>query len=107
MDLKIVLFGIVATILVASGEKARFDFYRVIEVNVANEHQRQVLEELEITSDSIQFLDSPVVKRNVELVVPPHKFADIEDIFAANRIQSEIKTFNLQEYDYENICILF
>lgn len=84
-------------VLIAAGEKARFDFYRVIEARVDSELQRQILEELEVTSDSIQFLDSPVVNRKLELVVPPHKFADIAELFATHGIESEVKTTNLQK----------
>lgn len=97
MSGKIILFVLIGVLALTHADRARFDNYRVFEVLVATEQQRQLLEQLEIASDSIQFLDSPVVKRTVELVVPPHKFSDIEEIFEKNSIKYDVKVNNLQK----------
>lgn len=79
------------------GEKVRFDNYRVYSVNVDNEKQLKVLNELEAYPDGISFLESPTgVGRIAELLVPPHKFAEIAELFKTYAIKNHIKTSNLQ-----------
>lgn len=88
----------IACFTAALGEKARYDNYRVYSVNVENEEQLKVLNELEAYPDGTRFLESPTgVSQIAELVVPPHKFADIAELFEAYEIKNRIKTENLQE----------
>lgn len=88
----------IACFVVAFGEKVRFDNYRVYSVNVTNEKQLKALHELEESSDGTTFLESPTsVGQAAELLVPPHKFADIAELFDAYDIKNHIKTRNLQE----------
>lgn len=82
----------------AYGEKVRFDNYRVYSVNVENGEQLKVLRELEAYPDGTIFLDYPtVVGQTVDMIVPPHKFADIAETFEAFKFKNHIKTHNLQE----------
>lgn len=93
-----VLAVFVACFALALGEKARFDNYRVYSVNVENEDQLKVFQQLEAYPDGTMFLESPTgVGQIAELLVPPHKFADIVELFEANEIKNRIKTANLQE----------
>lgn len=88
----------IACFVVALGEKARFDNYRVYSINVENEAQLKVLHELEAYPDGTLFFESPTaVGQIVDLVVPPHKYADITELFEAQEIKNRIKTPNLQE----------
>lgn len=89
---------VVACFVGAFGEKARFDNYRVYSVNVENEEQLKILNDLEAYPDGTMFLESPTgVGQIADLMVPPHKFADIAELFEAYEIKNRIKTANLQE----------
>lgn len=98
MNIRVVLLVLVGGVLWSTfAEKARFDNYRVISARIDNEQQRQLLEMLEGSSDSLQFLKPAILHRNAELVVAPHKLADIHELFALNGIKSEVLTKNLQK----------
>lgn len=83
--------------LVVSAEHARFDNYRILSVKIANEEQRVLLEELAEEFDSVEIIKHSA-NSFVEIVVAPHKIADIEDTFVRNGIRSEVIHTNLQEY---------
>lgn len=79
------------------GEKARFDNYRVYKLKIQNEKQLEVLQGLETPQDGISFIEAPIsIKRDAEIIVAPHKFADISDFFDEFDIEHEIKIENLQ-----------
>lgn len=79
------------------GEKARFDNYRVYSIKIQNENQLEVLQALENSQDGISYIEAPItVKRKAEMIVPPHKFADISDFFGKFEIEHEIKIDDLQ-----------
>lgn len=93
-----VLALLVAGVLAVCAEKARFDNYRVYSVSIENEEHLEILREMEIQPDGIAFLESPTgVDQTVDLTVPPHKFADISELFDAYKIPNWIKSRNLQE----------
>lgn len=80
------------------GDKARFDNYRVYSVNVENDEQRKVLNELEISADGISFLEPPTnVGQIADLVAPPHKFAEIAELFNKYEVKHRIKIENIQK----------
>lgn len=80
-------------------EKARFDNYRVYRVWIENRDQLELLQELESNQDGLSSFEFPIPSRNTaEIVVPPHKFADIAGLFEKYNIKSEIKISNLQRY---------
>lgn len=79
------------------GEKARFDNYRVYSIKIQNEKQLEMLQGLENSQDGIVYIESPIsIKRPAEMIVPPHKFADISIFFSVFSIENEIKIDNLQ-----------
>lgn len=89
---------LLACVAVAVAEKARFDNYRVYSIVIENEDQLNVLQELERHQDGLQFLEAPIsTKRNAEIIVPPHKLADIVDYFERNDLKHSIKYENLQK----------
>lgn len=85
-------------IVVVLGHKVRFDNYRVYSAVVKNETQLKVLRDLEIRPDGILFLKTPTTASPVaDFIVPPHKFADIAELFEAFDIKNHLKTENLQK----------
>lgn len=88
---------IVAQISVSFCEKARFDNYRVYSIKIENENQLQILQELENNPDGVIFTKAPfAVNIYAEIVVPPHKFADIFELLQENKFENEMKSDDLQ-----------
>lgn len=85
-------------VVVVLADKARFDNYRVYSVIVENDEQLNVLRELEIDRNGILFLE-PLTRigQIADLIAPPHKFADISELFNAYEIKNRIKTENVQK----------
>lgn len=80
-----------------SCEKLRFDNYRVYRVWIKNPGHLEILQELENYQDGLSFLEAPSPSRDtVEIVVPPHKFADLTELFEKYQMKFEIKISNLQ-----------
>lgn len=101
MGPRFICFALVsAAVLLVSAEKARFDNYRILSVKIANEEQRLFLERLDEASDSVEVL-SEAENGIAEIVVAPHKLADVDEMFERNGIQSEVNHANLQEYKIE------
>lgn len=80
-----------------SAEKARFDNYRVYSLKVANVEQLEVLQQIEQFPDGYSFWESPFLHRHAEIVVPPHKFGEINEIFDKFRFENTLKVTNVQE----------
>lgn len=97
--MKLFTLAIVVACFVASfGEKARFDNYRVYSVEVENVQQLKVLREFDSGLDGITFLIAPTgIHQTAEMVVPPHKFADMSELFEAYEMKNQIKIDNLQK----------
>lgn len=81
-----------------AAQKARFDNYRVYSIEIENEEQLKVLQQFENHQDGLLFLIPPMaVPMRVEIVVPPHKFADIFELCEKYDIKNEIQIENLQK----------
>lgn len=79
-------------------EKARFDNYRVYSIEITTAEQLKVLQQLENHQDGLLFLIPPMaVPMRVEVLVPPHKFADISESCEEHGLKNEIKIENLQK----------
>lgn len=104
MRLILLALASVAALLV-SAEQTRFDNYRILSVEIENDQQRELIENLAESFDSVQVI-ADLRNGFIEIVVAPHKIADIDDIFAKNDIKSEVKHMNLQEYGMEMIYLL-
>lgn len=83
--------------VVVLGRKVRFDNYRVYSAIVENDEQLKVLRDLEINPDGILFLELPTGTGIANFIAPPHKFADISELFDAYEIKHKIKTENVQK----------
>lgn len=80
------------------GEKVRFDHYRVFSVHIETQQQLNVLRELQIYPDGISFVAMPTsIDQIVDLIIPPHKFADISETIDAHKFKYRIKSENLQK----------
>ena len=53
MDLKVVVFTLCFVLSVNCVEKARFDNYRVYEINIENEKQLELMREIESFPDGV------------------------------------------------------
>lgn len=92
------LVVIFACHLLISGEKARFDNYRIWSARIQSEKQLELLQNLENSPDGISYIEAPIsINRNAEMIVPPHKFADISNFFETFGIDNEIKVDNIQQ----------
>lgn len=90
---------IFSSILVIFCEKARFDNYRIYLVHIENEDQLKVIQELEAYSDGLVFLEMPnTIDSIAEILVPPHKFAEIHELFEMYHLKNEIRTNNVQRF---------
>lgn len=80
-----------------NGEKARFDNYRIYSIKIQSEKQLELLQNLENIPDGISYIEAPIsIKQNAEMIVPPHKFADMSDFFEKFGIDNAIKIDNIQ-----------
>lgn len=94
-----ILAILISCLVIVFGEKARFDNYRVYSVNIENLAQLKVLNDLEAYPDGILFLDSPtIVDQKATLIIPPHKYADIAELFETYQIENHVRTHNLQKW---------
>lgn len=97
--MKSIVLGLVLLCsFVAAIEKARFDNYRVYSLHVETVEQLLELKKLDGNSDGFEFWKLADVGRETDLMVPPHKFADFEELVAALKISSYLKIRNVQEY---------
>lgn len=95
---------LVALLGFCAAEKVRFDNYRVYKLTINDEEQLRAVQQLEDQDRGYTFWDFPAgVGQEVDIVVPPHKFADIEEFSAAYGTPIELKINNVQElFDQEN-----
>lgn len=99
--MKAIIFIVLLVFVVLSlSEKARFDNYRVYSIEVETDEQLKVLKEIENQQDGLLFLMPPTATQTlVELIVPPHKFADISEICEKFQMKNDLKIDNLQRFD--------
>lgn len=89
-----------------NGEKARFDHYRLYELNIDNVKQLDALQEMERFPDGYSFWESPVVVNEIaEIMVPPHKFGEFSELMGHHNITSKLKIRNVQWYEW--VCIMY
>lgn len=90
-----ILFACFAACL---GEKARFDNYRVYSIEIENVQQLDILKQIENGQDGISFFKSPTgIHQKIDVLVPPHKFADIHELFQELELKIDLKIENLQK----------
>jgi len=77
--------------------KARYDNYKLYSMQLQNEEQAKAVAELEQNTDSYDFWSGPSMVRDVDVMVPPHKFAEFEDFLTRFKIDFHIKVENIQK----------
>lgn len=99
---KLAFFLVFASLSMTICDKARFDNYRIYSITIETEEQLKLLQEFENHQTELVFIEPPaMVGANAEILVPPHKFADISDIFETNGLEADIKVNNLQRLVYK------
>lgn len=79
------------------GEQARFDNYRVYQLHIKTDYQLSVLKGMQFGWDGVLFFRTPFrVPEVIEIIVPPHKFADIIDLFKVLKIKYKLLISNVQ-----------
>uniref|UniRef100_A0A182QXZ6 Zinc carboxypeptidase A 1 n=1 Tax=Anopheles farauti TaxID=69004 RepID=A0A182QXZ6_9DIPT len=79
-------------------ERVRYDNYRVYEVAIADQTQLEAFQHLERFPDGYLFWESPVqTNMKVNLVVPPHKFAEFEELSNQLALAYRLRCPNLQQ----------
>nr|AHK12808.1 carboxypeptidase [Musca domestica] len=95
-------------VALSSGERARYDNYRVYQTTASSPAELEVLKNLEGASDSIMFLDGiHHINKAISVVVAPHKVPDFLEIMGANEIEYGLIESNLQsqlEDDEEQVA---
>lgn len=124
--LSFVVLGLAACLVAA--EQARFDNYRVYSIVVETKEQLKMLKDIEETSDSVSpelfhkkidstchwnlilnatflrniqysFWESPgKISSTVELIVPPHKFAEFGEITKNFELKTRLNIEDLQKW---------
>ncbi|KXJ75388.1 hypothetical protein RP20_CCG011859 [Aedes albopictus] len=88
---------LVAVLALVSGERVRFDNYRVYDVAIENVDQLQVMQYLEQYPDGYTFWESPVqTGMKVSVMVPPHKVEDFQDLCLRMEMEVSLKIENVQ-----------
>ncbi|XP_037038852.1 zinc carboxypeptidase-like [Bradysia coprophila] len=98
MKLFIGILLALAAVAAVSADKMRFDHHKVFNLKVASEEQMQILRQLEESAAEGEYVfgDSPVVGRDVDVVVPPHKLYEFNGIMKKFNIIHELEVENLQ-----------
>lgn len=90
---------ILSSFLIVYCEKARFDNYHVYTIQIDNEEQLEALQGLESNQDGLVFIEAPLtIGSDAEILVPPHKLADITDLFERYDMKAEVKIKNFQRF---------
>lgn len=79
----------------------RFDNYHVYSIAVENVDQFSILQNIELYSnDYYDFWTSPSIGRESIVMIPPHKFADFEDLTKSLNLSYILKINDLQKYTF-------
>ncbi|XP_065072625.1 zinc carboxypeptidase-like [Ochlerotatus camptorhynchus] len=96
--MKALWFILAVTLALASGERIRFENYRVYDVSIGNVDQLEVLQHLEQFPDGYTFWESPVqTGMKVSVMVPPHKVDDFEGLCSRMLMETSLKISNVQQ----------
>ncbi|XP_075168535.1 zinc carboxypeptidase A 1-like [Haematobia irritans] len=95
-------------VALSTGERARYDNYRLYKTTASSAKELGVLKQLESATDSMMFLDGVhLVNQPINVVVAPHKVPDFLEIMGTNEIEYELLESNFQsqlEDDEEQVA---
>lgn len=85
--------------------EVRYDFYRMYQVSPTTPGHRELLQEMQSTSDSLIFLHHTI--NSAKIIVAPHKYSDFESLLTRSAVKFELNTENVQQLiDAERIRFL-
>lgn len=93
------LLAILCVVLIAAtvaAEPMRFDDNRVYTLEVTNQEQLNWLHQLESDGDGYLFWNSIAIGSDVDLMVPPHKNAEFNELSDKLGISHVLKIENVQ-----------
>lgn len=93
----LLLVGIFAMIVIGSAEKTRFDNYRVYSVHVATKDHMDLMFSIENNPDGYLFWNSIDMGRDVDLMVPPYKLSEFQELTEKHGISYQLKVENVQQ----------
>ncbi|XP_060660440.1 zinc carboxypeptidase [Drosophila nasuta] len=83
---------------VSPKDQARYDHYRIYNVQFDNEQQIELFQKLEAESDSLTFIGhAREVGQKLSILVAAHRVADFADLLATYKVQHRVLTYNFQE----------
>lgn len=91
--LRVLLTGVL--IILANGDKVRYDNSQVFRVNVTSEQQLDVLQSLQGTFD---FWKEPIVGRTADVLVHPEQLDQFQRLLSLFGVENELKIENVQRY---------
>ncbi|KAH8370133.1 hypothetical protein KR093_002244 [Drosophila rubida] len=79
-------------------DQARYDHYRIYNVQFDNEQQIELFQKLEEQSDSLTFIGhAREIGQKLSILVAAHRVADFADLLATYKLQHRVLTYNFQE----------
>lgn len=97
ISLKAIFVLIFLTTLVTSKQLKFYD-YKVFSVKVETEEQLNVLSNLENDAEGFSYWKEPILGRDADLVVPPNKLNEFNDLVSALNLNTTLKISNIQQY---------
>ncbi|XP_039434691.1 zinc carboxypeptidase-like [Culex pipiens pallens] len=92
------IFALALLATAAFAEKARFDNYRLYRIRVESVAQLEVLQAVQELNEGYNFWSEPAqVDGDVDLVVPPHKFAEFEELVERFGLKAKLNVEDLQK----------
>lgn len=81
--------------------KIKYDQYKVFTLAIENINQANVLQFAASNPNSeYDFWKSPILGQNAEIMVPPHKIADFNELVQSINISCLLKIENVQRYKH-------
>lgn len=96
--MRVILIGlyVCVSIILVTGEKARYDNYKVFSVCADKYEHLNALEQLQADGLGLDFWSSPVFGKDVDIMVPPHKAPEFDEIMKMLNMTSVLKIENVQ-----------
>ena len=91
-----------------SGNKARYDNYRLIRLTLKAKEHVELFQELEEESDSYTFYGhAREVGQNLTILVTAHKIYEISDIIERNELDFTVLVCDKNSYHYKIISLCY
>ncbi|XP_044251839.2 zinc carboxypeptidase [Drosophila takahashii] len=79
-------------------DQARYDNYRIYNVEFENQEQIELFQKLEEQSDSLTFIGhAREIGQKLSILVSAHRVADIADLLKTYKVKHRVLTYNFQE----------